>query len=85
MSAASNTPSSPPESYKTFLVNDAKRRRREQDWMTAQLLDVLKMRGAPLHEQATVQRAAELVLVALRHGGFELSIDDWGELRFVTT
>lgn len=85
MSQASNTPTGPPEGYKTFLVNDAKRRQREQDWMAVQLANVLRMRGCSLVEQATIARAAEHALVALRHGGFELSLDDWGELRFVTT
>lgn len=81
----SNTPSSPPEGYKTFLVNDAKRRQREQDWMVVQLQDILKMRGCSLVELTTIRRAAEHALVALHHGGFDLSIDDWGELRYVTT
>lgn len=77
--------SRPPEGYETFLVNATKRKQREQDWMVVALTDVLKMRGCSLVEQATIRRAAELALVGLKHGGFELSIDEWGELRYVTT
>jgi hypothetical protein len=77
--------SSPPEGYKTFLINAEKRRKREQEWMENVLTEALKMRGCPLHEFATIQRAAELALVGLKHGGFELSINEWGELRYATT
>lgn len=75
----------PPEGYKTFLVNAEKRRKHEQEWMENVLANALKMRGCALHEFATIQRAAELALIGLKHGGFELSIDEWGELRYVTT
>lgn len=87
MSEAQNVSTDPktPEGYRTFLVNDAKRKQREQDWMVVQLQDILKMRGCSLVEQTTIRRAAEHALVALRHGGFDLSLDEWGELRFVTT
>jgi hypothetical protein len=85
VSEASNTASGPPEGYKTFLVNAAKREKAEQAWMENVLTDALKMRGCSLVEQTTIQRAAELALVGLAHGGFDLSIDEWGELRFVTT
>lgn len=45
----------------------------------------LRMEQASLVEQTTLRRSAELALVGLSHGGFELSIDEWGELRYVTT
>lgn len=67
-------------------LQQGKRRQREQNWMVVQLQDILKMRGccSPA-EEATIRRAAEHALLALAHGGFELSLDEWGELRFVTT
>ena len=85
MDAKTSNPPGPPEGYKTFLVNAAAREKRERAWMENVLTNALKMRGCSLIEQATIQRAAELALVGLSHGGFELSIDEWGELRFVTT
>lgn len=68
-----------------LIVNAAKREKVEQEWMIQALTDALKMRGCSLVEQMTIQRAAELALVGLRHGGFELSINEWGELRYVIT
>ena len=80
-----SSPLPAPEDYYRFLAQRKKNEKREQEWMQNVLTDALKMRGCSLVEQATIRRAAELALVGLAHGGFELSINEWGELRYVTT
>jgi hypothetical protein len=85
MSAASSPQSEPPEGYKTFLVNAAKREKAEEEFMYRVLRDGLQMEKASLIEQTTLRRAAKHALLSLEHGGFELSLAENGDLRYVTT
>lgn len=85
MSAKHRPQNSPPEGYKMFLVNAAKRDKAEEEFMFNLLRTGLKMDKASLIEQATLRRAAKHALLSLEHGGIELSLNEWGELRYVTT
>lgn len=82
---ASRATNTPPESYKTFLVNTAKREKDEEEFMFNLLRTGLKMEKASLLEQTTLRQAAKHALLSLQHGGFELALNEWGDLKYVIT
>lgn len=75
------------QGYLAFLRHQAEHNRRSEDLMAALLAQGLFGDDWKLNavDQAVITRAAEHVLVSLRHSGWELMFGEHGEFKGVVT